>query len=627
MKSTVLASFVVLSAVTSSGILQAQEPTATPSGSDIPLEIMEKVDPSVVSIQHERAGGTGFFLSEDGYILTNGHVIRGSDAEDPTQPAKSITVVLNDERKFPAKVLGFSMDPDVALLKIEADSPFQPVEFADSRNATLGMACFAVGTPSGLRRTFTSGILSSVDRTDLNTETVVFQTDAAINPGNSGGPLFDQQGRVLGINTYGYRGRNNLGFTIPIHVAEGMIEDLKTRGRFVRSVIPHFFTTELYDELATSLEIDRGVLVSWVMPDSEAESIGLRTGDILVAVDGKPVSARTKADLLRLEWDQSVRPAGEETSLTVLRGEPGERKELTFRTTLREMELLPTFGLHAGEIVEHRYATLGLGLKELVPLHHLIHALPAEREGVLVHFVEDNSTAKRADLQRLDIIHRVGGKAVRTLTEFREEFENALRETDAVIPLHITRKKLEYITAIAPDYSLKGKKVVLLSPKEDHEFLDVMYRELVAKGADLQICVPGKADLDRETLELKLIADLDISDARKLDDLDLLLIVGGEGVNDLLEHEEVLAWVEERLKEEKMLATVGKAGLIPIQAMNGELDLKVTLPSADSSRALTQGANYTGNDMEKDGPLHSCTGEERDVIRTFINKVSSDLML
>ena len=150
---------------------------------DIPDAVVKRVDPSVVAIQHKRAAGSGFVVTEDGYILSNGHVVRGEDREDPMEPAKAVTVILNDERKYPAKVLGFCMDPDVALLKIEPDEPLHPVEFADTRLAQIGQKCFAVGTPVGLKRTFTSGMLSNVDRTDLGTFTKVFQTDAAINPG------------------------------------------------------------------------------------------------------------------------------------------------------------------------------------------------------------------------------------------------------------------------------------------------------------------------------------------------------------------------------------------------------------------------------------------------------------
>ena len=100
------------------------------NGGDIPEAIVEKVDPSVVAIHHERATGSGFVISEDGYIFSNGHVVMGNNADDPTEPAKAITVVMNDEAKYSAKVLGFSLDPDVALLKIEPKKPLVPVEFA-----------------------------------------------------------------------------------------------------------------------------------------------------------------------------------------------------------------------------------------------------------------------------------------------------------------------------------------------------------------------------------------------------------------------------------------------------------------------------------------------------------------
>jgi S1-C subfamily serine protease len=153
------------------------------SAQDIPDEIVKKVDAAVVCIMHEGACGSGFVISKDGYIISNGHVVQGTDSEEPLTPAKLITVITSDERKYRAKVIGFCMNPDVSLLKIEAESEMTPVEFGDSTSVKVGEKCFAVGAPLGLKRTYTSGILSSVDRTDLGTATKVFQTDAAINPG------------------------------------------------------------------------------------------------------------------------------------------------------------------------------------------------------------------------------------------------------------------------------------------------------------------------------------------------------------------------------------------------------------------------------------------------------------
>jgi len=133
-----------------------------------------------------------------------------------------------------------------------------------SASASLRWAC------PWLETHFHAGILSNVERTDLGTETKVFQTDAAINPGNSGGPLFDHNGRVLGLNTYASSGANNLGFTIPIHVALALKDHFLEHGRFVRADLPYHITTELYPELARALQVDKGILVSAVLPNTSA---------------------------------------------------------------------------------------------------------------------------------------------------------------------------------------------------------------------------------------------------------------------------------------------------------------------------------------------------------------------
>ena len=150
-------------------------------------ELFDKVNASVVSIQHENAGGSGFIISEDGYILTNGHVISLMDRENPKDVAKRITVVLHDESKYQAQVIGFSLDPDIALIKIKPKSKLSTATLADSTKARTGQECYAFGAPLGLKRTLTKGIISNTAQTSLGTFTKVIQTDAAINPGNSGG--------------------------------------------------------------------------------------------------------------------------------------------------------------------------------------------------------------------------------------------------------------------------------------------------------------------------------------------------------------------------------------------------------------------------------------------------------
>lgn len=590
---------------------------------DIPEDIMEKVDPSVVSIQHEKAGGTGFIISEDGYILTNGHVVMGDDPELPTEPARRITIILNDDRKYSARVLGFSLDPDVALIKIESANPLIPVEFADSHAASVGQRVFAVGTPVGLKRTFTSGILSNVRRTDLATETVVFQTDAAINSGNSGGPLFDREGRVLGVNTYASRGQNNLGFTIPIHVALDMVEDFKTRGRFVRSWIPLFFTGELYDELRRALEIENGILITYVMEDSKAAEMGLKMGDLLVKVDDEAVSARTYADLLDFEWSQTIRPAGEETTLTILRGAPGARTEHTLRGKLEELPLLPAFNRHRGELVEHRYASLGLGVEAYTDLHHVIHQIPRSASGVFVKTVLDSSVASRAEIHEGDVIRQVGDHPVSSVREFRNVFDRELAKGESAIPLRLIRNKLDVITAIAPDYLMRNRKVVLVTTSEFSHDLDLIRRELLGKGATLRIATPEGESIPLNGNGDLLEADLAFSDIAEAE-ADILLFTGGEAGKAFRENEQLLKLVRDALADEQpILAFIGESALLPVLASPEKLELKITLPREFSGEAVRRGATYTGKDVESDKKLVTTTGTERSDLREFLQTIAN----
>ena len=581
----------------------AQGP-APAADQDIPDEVVRKVDPSVVAIQHERAGGSGFVVSEDGYILTNGHVVRGSDEEDPTQPAKAITVILHDEQKYPARVLGFSMDPDVALIKIDAPIRLRPVEFADSRSAHVGQQCFAVGTPVGLKRTFTRGILSNVERTDLGTETKVFQTDAAINPGNSGGPLFDRNGRVLGINTYAGRG-NNIGFTIPIHVAAAVRDHLRERGRFVRALVPLFITNELYDELARSLGVDKGVLIAYVMPGSPAEKAGLRDGDILVEVDGRPCSARTKAELTDFEWKQTIRKPGEAVAYTVLRGPPGGRERLTVRAELEAMEPLPEMGKHAGELVELRYGALGLGVVPVVRLHQLLHSLP-EVKGVLVRTAVANGPAAKAGLRPLDVITHVAGKPVANVEAFARVLEPELEARTKAIELTTVRGRRRLATAMGPYYDLRDRKALLVAPAKDADSVDLLRRELLAEGAAVTLAGPG-----RHTA----LAGL------KGGDYDVVLFAGGAGGRGLRTNDDALRIAREAHAAERILGAVGPSALVPVLAEKALLGKKMTTSKEDSAEAVKAGANYTGKDVESDGRLVTTTGFDRATVRDFLRAI------
>ena len=579
--------------------IQAQPPAADLG--DIPEEIVRKVDPSVVAIQHEAAGGSGFIITPDGYILSNGHVVRGNDNEDPTQTAKSITVILNNEQKYPAKVIGFSMDPDVSLIKIEPDHPLQPVEFADSRHVQIGQRCFAVGMPLGLKRTFTRGILSNVERTDLNTETKVFQTDAAINPGNSGGPLFDSNGRVLGLNTYATGSANNLGFTIPIHVALVLKDHFLAHGRFVRADLPFFINSELYSELAQALGAEKGILVSSVLPGSSAYKAGLRDGDIIVATDGQPSSAHTHAELLDYNWELITRKPGSDISFTVLRGNAGSRESITIKAKLEAMDLMPKWGRHAGEIIENRYDALGLGVRQIVPLSRFLYKLP-DVKGVLVSTASMSDSAGKAGLSEGDVITHVAGRPTPDVDTFQRELESQLGSRAKAIELTFARGKATIVTAIAPYYSLRNSKVALIVPRKNPEYVDLLRRELIASGATLSVSAP-KPEL-------------------KAADFDIILLAGGAGSREFWTNTEVLRVIKEAAASKKIIGAVGPAAVVLANAIPDIAGKKLTTTKEDSAEVIQTKANYTGKAVETDGKLVTTTGFDRATVRDFLKALS-----
>ena len=261
--------------------------------------------------------GSGFIISADGYLITNHHVVDG---------AEKIAVKLNDKREFPAKVIGSDPQSDIALLKIAATG-LPTVSFGDADGLKVGQWVFAIGAPFGLERTATKGIVSALGRSLPSDAYVPFiQTDVPINPGNSGGPLFDLNGKVVGINSQifsrsgGYMG---LSFAIPANVAMDVVAQLKTDGRVSRGWMG-VTLQEVTQDLARSfsLEQPRGALVADVSADGPAARAGLQTGDIIVAYAGKPVN--DSADLPPLVG--SSKP-GASKALTVIRD--GKEREIT----------------------------------------------------------------------------------------------------------------------------------------------------------------------------------------------------------------------------------------------------------------------------------------------------------
>src|SRR5436190_6285513 len=264
-----------------------------------------------------RSLGSGFVISQDGYVLTNAHVVEGAD---------EITVKFTDKREFKAKVIGADKRTDIALIKIDATG-LPAVRFGDPAKLKVGEWVVAIGSPFGFENTVTAGIVSAKGRSLPQENFVPFiQTDVAINPGNSGGPLFNMRGEVIGINSQIYSrtgGFMGLSFAIPADVALDVQKQLKEKGRVARGRIG-VVIQEVTRDLATSfgLERARGALVNSVEKGSPTDKAGVEATDIIVAFDGKQVDSST--DLPRIVG--STRP-GSTSTVEIWR--KGATKKLT----------------------------------------------------------------------------------------------------------------------------------------------------------------------------------------------------------------------------------------------------------------------------------------------------------
>jgi serine protease DegQ len=229
--------------------------------------------------------GSGVLVATDGTILTNHHVIDGADG---------IEVLLADGRRGKAKLIGSDPETDLAVLRVELpDLP--AIELADSERARIGDVVLAIGNPFGVGQTVTMGIVSALGRTQLgiNTFENFIQTDAAINPGNSGGALVDTEGRLIGINTAIYSrtgGSLGIGFAIPTSTARNVMDQILRNGSVVRGYIG-VEPQDVTPELAQAFKLPRkdGAIISGVMRGGPADKAGVRTGDILIEVDGRPI--------------------------------------------------------------------------------------------------------------------------------------------------------------------------------------------------------------------------------------------------------------------------------------------------------------------------------------------------
>lgn len=316
---------------------------ASPDGTLSVKQIAKKVRPSVVGIvanggadspfsSSTSSVGSGIILSEDGYIITNNHVIEGTN---------SVSVILDDGTEYGARVIGADARTDIAVLKVEAKG-LPAATFGNSDSLEQGDLAVAIGNPAGLQlqNTVTSGVVSAINRDIIveNQPMTLIQTDASINPGNSGGPLVNAYGQVIGINTVkiGVSYYEGLGFAIPMNTVKPIVDELISRG-YIKGRPTIGISGEILDERTASyFNVPAGMYVDYVYPNSDAYQKGIMRGDIIVKADGEEIKESGDIQAIR---DEHV--AGDTIVLTVYRN--GETRDIRV-VLMDEAEMNGTFG-------------------------------------------------------------------------------------------------------------------------------------------------------------------------------------------------------------------------------------------------------------------------------------------
>lgn len=386
-------------------------------------QVAETLKPAVVNISFGNAGdsltplnefsdhfmdqelsalGSGFMIEPEGYIITNHHLVKG---------ATEATVTFFDGQKLLARVVGTDPKTDLALLKVEGKGDFLTVKIGNSNKVKVGSWAIAIGNPFGLDHTVTVGVISGKGRSIGIAPLADFiQTDASINPGNSGGPLVNIRGEVIGVNTAIDVQAEGIGFAIPINVVAKVVSDLKKYGKVVWAWMTGLYLQDITFSLARYLQLpsgEKGVMVADLTQGSEAEKAGIRRGDVLLSVDGNPISS--VEELQRKVMQSRV---GQRVVLSLFR----KGQKLTIPLILAEMP---------SESKKDKAGTWsGLTLQILTPALAKQFNLPPTERGLLVSDVDTEGPAYMSGLKQGDVIKEINDISIGSLSQFQEIVKN-----------------------------------------------------------------------------------------------------------------------------------------------------------------------------------------------------------
>jgi serine protease Do len=422
-------------------------PSATPQAV---VHVTDEIFPAVVRLDVaqetyadgkrtlQRGLGSGVIIDDEGRILTNYHVA-GRSAE--------IYVTLYNKERVPARLIGDDHWTDLAVVQMDMDVirkrnvSFKHAELGTSNNLVPGQDVMAIGTPFGLARTMTLGVVSNNERTFYPERMTIdefetgefanwIQMDTPINPGNSGGPLVDMTGKVVGINTRG--GGQNLNFAVPINTAREVVKEILAtatadmKGRVNRSDLGIDLKPLQDLETFYSIDINKGVLINSVDRGGPAMKAGVRTQDVLLTLNDQPVNVRFPEEIAAARKLIASLPIGSDVTMTVKRG--SETK--TFTATTRKLE---------GAVGEEReMKTWGLSVRDVTSTYANEKQLDDD-SGVVVTTMSPGFPAAKAELQAGDVVRAVNGAPVADLAEFEKLYLDSIDKRESVVLLEVQR--------------------------------------------------------------------------------------------------------------------------------------------------------------------------------------------
>ena len=348
--------------------------------------------------RQEHSLGSGVIISNDGYIVTNNHVIKDA--------TKIMVSLPNDKKEYEAKLIGSDPKSDIAVIKIDAKN-LPSLSIANSKELYVGDLVFAIGNPFGVGETVTQGIISALERNGvgINEYEDFIQTDASINPGNSGGALIDSRGFLVGINTAIISrggGNNGVGFAIPSNMVMQVVNALITHGSVKRGLLG-ISIENISEKLYDFYNHRNGAVINYITPNSAAHKAGLKLGDLIIKVNDKDIESASELKNVIGSFSP-----GSTVLLKVVRN-----KRIIFIKAI----------LQSADSIKENLSQLGLELQDLTPQIRNSYHLSRDYEGVLIEALKSNTPAQQAGLQSGDIITQLESERISSIEDFKKAWK------------------------------------------------------------------------------------------------------------------------------------------------------------------------------------------------------------